>query len=153
MYGSYGAYIWAAPLQQMFIALGVTNGWVLLTVSVPAAYLVGLASWHFVEMPTQKLRRYLNARQLPMTSPAPEQVPGPVPHEPSPTLTTETVTNTVTTVTNGDQPVALSTTNPGVAGGHPGVLVRPCQFCGTAKGRAATAEAVAARCGPCGVRS
>jgi peptidoglycan/LPS O-acetylase OafA/YrhL len=67
VYGSYGAYIWAAPLQQMFVALGVTNGWVLLSISVPAAYLVGLASWRYVETPTQKLRRYLRARQLPMT--------------------------------------------------------------------------------------
>lgn len=79
VYGSYGAYIWGAPLQQMLVALGVTTGWVLLLIAAPAAYLVGLASWHLVEMPTQKLRRYLNARQLPMTSPAPgpgrEQLP------------------------------------------------------------------------------
>jgi peptidoglycan/LPS O-acetylase OafA/YrhL len=72
VYGSYGAYIWGAPLQQTFIALGVTTGWVLLVIAAPAAYLAGLASWHLVEMPTQKLRRFLNARQLPMTAAAPE---------------------------------------------------------------------------------
>src|SRR4051812_24680017 len=89
VYGSYGAYIWGAPLQQMLIALGVTTGWVLLLVAAPAAYLVGLASWHLVELPTQKLRRYLNARQLPMTSPTPSPTPRPdyepAPAEPSPT--------------------------------------------------------------------
>lgn len=73
VYGSYGAYIWGAPLQQSLIALGVTNGWVLLLVSAPAAYLFGLASWHLVEMPTQRLRRHLNASQLPMTAAAPVQ--------------------------------------------------------------------------------
>ncbi|MGH3758593.1 acyltransferase family protein [Actinophytocola sp.] len=69
VYGSYGAYIWAAPLQQTFIALGVTSGWVLLFVSVPAAYLAGLASWHLVELPTQRLRRHLGGHRLPMAGP------------------------------------------------------------------------------------
>jgi peptidoglycan/LPS O-acetylase OafA/YrhL len=78
VYGSYGAYIWGAPLQQSLIALGVTNGWVLLVITAPAAYLFGLASWHLVEMPTQKLRRHLNASQLPMTRPEPVRQPEPV---------------------------------------------------------------------------
>jgi peptidoglycan/LPS O-acetylase OafA/YrhL len=79
VYGSYGAYIWGAPLQQTLIALGVTTGWVLLLLAAPAAYLFGLASWHLVEVPTQKLRRHINARQLPMTEGAPaEPEPAPV---------------------------------------------------------------------------
>jgi len=64
VYGSYGLYLWGAPLQQTFIALGITNGWVLLIVSAPAAYLFGQLSWRLVETPTQKWRRYLKARQL-----------------------------------------------------------------------------------------
>ncbi len=64
VYGSYGLYLWGAPLQQIIIALGVTNGWVLLAISAPLAYAFGQLSWRLVETPTQKWRRYLKARQL-----------------------------------------------------------------------------------------
>lgn len=57
--GSYGLYIWAFPVQQMIIAGGVRNQWVLMACAVPAAYLCGLLSWSFIEEPTQRLRRFL----------------------------------------------------------------------------------------------
>lgn len=67
VYGSYGLYIWGAPWQQAFVAMGITTDWVILAMTLPLAYTLGLLSWHFVEMPTQKWRRYLRAKQLPMT--------------------------------------------------------------------------------------
>ncbi|WP_024876926.1 acyltransferase family protein [Saccharomonospora piscinae] len=60
IFGSYGMYIWGFPVQQMIIAAGVSNPWVLVALAVPAAYLCGVASWMFVEVPTQRWRRYLN---------------------------------------------------------------------------------------------
>ncbi|MFF5989715.1 acyltransferase family protein [Prauserella flavalba] len=60
VFGSYGLYIWAFPVQQMIIAAGVHNQWVLMALAVPAAYLCGVASWCLVEAPTQRrLRKYL----------------------------------------------------------------------------------------------
>jgi peptidoglycan/LPS O-acetylase OafA/YrhL len=59
VYGSYGTYIWAFPVQQMIIEAGVRNQWVLIACAVPAAYLCGVLSWSFVEQPTQRLRKYL----------------------------------------------------------------------------------------------
>jgi peptidoglycan/LPS O-acetylase OafA/YrhL len=66
VYGSYGMYIWAFPIQQMIIAAGVDNQWVLMSLAVPAAYLCGLASWRLVEMPTQRWRRFLRRRPAPL---------------------------------------------------------------------------------------
>jgi peptidoglycan/LPS O-acetylase OafA/YrhL len=67
--GSYGLYIWAFPVQQMIIAGGVRNQWVLMACAVPAAYLCGLLSWRFIEEPTQRLRRFLRApRSVPQTA-------------------------------------------------------------------------------------
>lgn len=79
VYGSYGMYIWGAPWQQAFIALGVTTDWVILALAWPMAYVFGLLSWHFIEMPTQKWRRYLKARELPLT-----QAPPKAPEKPEP---------------------------------------------------------------------
>ncbi|WP_243859398.1 acyltransferase family protein [Amycolatopsis arida] len=59
VYGSYGMYIWAFPVQQLIIMAGVRNEWVLIALALPAAYLCGLVSWRFVEVPTQRLRRFL----------------------------------------------------------------------------------------------
>jgi peptidoglycan/LPS O-acetylase OafA/YrhL len=64
--GSYGTYIWGFPVQQMIIAAGVRDQWVLMAVAVPAAYLCGVLSWTFIEAPTQRLRKY-----LPTPKPAP----------------------------------------------------------------------------------
>jgi peptidoglycan/LPS O-acetylase OafA/YrhL len=59
VYGSYGTYIWAFPIQQLIIMAGVRNLGVLIALAVPAAYLVGQLSWRYVEEPTQRLRRHL----------------------------------------------------------------------------------------------
>ncbi len=59
VFGSYGMYIWAFPVQQLIIMAGVRNQWVLMACAVPAAYLCGLFSWTFVEAPTQRLRKYI----------------------------------------------------------------------------------------------
>ncbi|HEX2132667.1 MAG TPA: acyltransferase [Actinophytocola sp.] len=62
--GSYGIFIWAGVIQQSAIALGVSDQWTLLVLSLPLSYLFGLLSWHYVELPTQKLRRFLRAKDL-----------------------------------------------------------------------------------------
>lgn len=59
IFGSYGMYIWGFPVQQLIIIAGVDDPWVLAALAVPAAYLCGVASWVFVEVPTQRLRRHL----------------------------------------------------------------------------------------------
>lgn len=64
-FGSYGMYIWAFPIQQMIVAAGVGNEWLLMALALPASYLCGVASWLFVEAPTQRLRRFLRARPVP----------------------------------------------------------------------------------------
>jgi peptidoglycan/LPS O-acetylase OafA/YrhL len=76
VYGSYGMYIWAFPIQQLIIAAGVRDQWVLMTCAVPAAYLSGLLSWCFVEEPTQRLRRYLRPPRAPTIHPPIEPRPG-----------------------------------------------------------------------------
>ena len=74
-YGSYGMYLWGFPIQQMIVAAGVTNIWVLIFLASPAAYLAGVLSWRYIEEPTQQLRSYIR-------KPAPQPVPEP---EPRPT--------------------------------------------------------------------
>ncbi|WP_254896602.1 acyltransferase [Amycolatopsis sp. Hca4] len=72
VYGSYGTYIWGFPVQQLIILAGVRQVWLLILLAVPAAYLVGLLSWHLVELPTQRLRRYL---ATPVRAAAPAAAP------------------------------------------------------------------------------
>ncbi|PRX47846.1 peptidoglycan/LPS O-acetylase OafA/YrhL [Prauserella shujinwangii] len=64
VYGSYGMYIWAFPVQQLIILAGVDNQWWLMAMAVPAAYLCGVVSWCLVEEPTQRLRRHLKGRSV-----------------------------------------------------------------------------------------
>jgi peptidoglycan/LPS O-acetylase OafA/YrhL len=59
VYGSYGTYIWAFPIQQLLIMAGVGSVWLLIMLAVPAAYLAGQLSWRCVEEPTQRLRKHL----------------------------------------------------------------------------------------------
>jgi peptidoglycan/LPS O-acetylase OafA/YrhL len=65
VYGSYGMYIWGAPWQQVFVSLGVSSAWLLVACTLPIAYMFGLLSWNYIELPTQKLRGALKARQMP----------------------------------------------------------------------------------------
>ncbi|HVW41585.1 MAG TPA: acyltransferase [Amycolatopsis sp.] len=75
VYGSYGTYIWAFPIQQLLIMAGVRDLWLLIALAVPAAYLAGQLSWRFVEEPTQRLRRHLRAPRPAVASPS--RVPAP----------------------------------------------------------------------------
>lgn len=59
VYGSYGLYIWAFPIQQMLIVAGVRNLWLLMALAVPLSYICGTLSWNLVEAPTQRLRKLL----------------------------------------------------------------------------------------------
>ncbi|MBK1784460.1 acyltransferase [Prauserella sp. ASG 168] len=84
-FGSYGLYIWAFPLQQIIIAAGVNNQWVLMAFAVPAAYLFGVLSWCLVEAPTQRrLRKYLVAPKREKPEPDPPPPPPPRPPRPTP---------------------------------------------------------------------
>lgn len=71
-FGSYGMYIWAFPVQQMIVAAGVRNEWVLMALAIPAAYVCGVLSWVYVEAPTQRLRKFLPARARAKPSPVPD---------------------------------------------------------------------------------
>ncbi|HHG85114.1 MAG TPA: acyltransferase [Bacteroidetes bacterium] len=53
---SYGMYIWGVPLQQMVVAMFGTNWFVAFFVTILLAYLLGLASWWWVEKPALGLR-------------------------------------------------------------------------------------------------
>ncbi|MGH4017967.1 MAG: acyltransferase family protein [Pseudonocardiaceae bacterium] len=88
VYGSYGAYVWGFPIQQLLIMAGVTQRWYLALLAVPLAYVVGCLSWRYVEEPTMSLRRYLTPRRRPAprnrtadeTYPIPRvEVPAPLP--------------------------------------------------------------------------
>lgn len=84
--GSYGMYIWAGIIQSTYIAIGVQNRWGLLAISLPTAYLLGLLSWHYVELPTQKLRRFFRGKDLtvPSAKEAEQAVVGAPPADPAP---------------------------------------------------------------------
>jgi len=79
VYGSYGLYIWAFPLQQLLIMAGLDSQWSLTLAAVPAAYVAGLLSWRYVEEPTMSLRRYLAPRRRKRRAPTPPATVGTVP--------------------------------------------------------------------------
>lgn len=58
---SYGAYLYGFPLQQTFASLGEwTHHWYLnFIAAVPCALGVAVCSWHFIEKPALRLRRYI----------------------------------------------------------------------------------------------
>lgn len=59
VFGSYGLYVWAFPVQQLLIMAGARTQWLLTVTALPLTYLCGWLSWRYVEMPTLSLRRYL----------------------------------------------------------------------------------------------
>ncbi|MGH3719059.1 MAG: acyltransferase family protein [Pseudonocardiaceae bacterium] len=59
VFGSYGVYLWAFPVQQLLIMAGADSQWLLTVSALPLAYLCGWLSWRYVEEPTLSLRRYL----------------------------------------------------------------------------------------------
>jgi peptidoglycan/LPS O-acetylase OafA/YrhL len=63
VFGSYGLYIWAFPIQQLLIMTGADKQWSLTLTALPLTYLCGWLSWHYIEQPTLSLRRYLRRRK------------------------------------------------------------------------------------------
>jgi peptidoglycan/LPS O-acetylase OafA/YrhL len=57
--GSYGVYVWSFPVQQLLALAGLRNQWVMLVCSLPVSYLLGTASWVYVEQPTMRLRDFI----------------------------------------------------------------------------------------------
>ncbi len=53
---SYGIYIYAYPVQQAVIQLGIISPLAITLVTVPVVLLLGFASWHFVEAPLLSLK-------------------------------------------------------------------------------------------------
>jgi len=53
---SYGTYLWAFPLQQVLIALGVTNPYVLFATVVPLVLGIAFFSWTWIEKPALRLK-------------------------------------------------------------------------------------------------
>ncbi|MDQ4093358.1 MAG: acyltransferase [Actinomycetota bacterium] len=64
VFGSYGLYVWAFPMQQLLIMAGVDALVPLIVTAVPLSYLCGWLSWRYIEQPTLSLRRYLRRRKL-----------------------------------------------------------------------------------------
>lgn len=54
---SYGAYLYAFPIQQTMVWLGVRSPWLLLSTSLPLTLLCATLSWMCVESPTMRLKR------------------------------------------------------------------------------------------------
>jgi peptidoglycan/LPS O-acetylase OafA/YrhL len=59
VFGSYGLYVWAFPVQQLLIIAGADTQWSLTFTALPLTYLCGWLSWRYIEAPTLSLRRYL----------------------------------------------------------------------------------------------
>jgi peptidoglycan/LPS O-acetylase OafA/YrhL len=57
---SYGVYLYGFPVQQSIVAgLGVSNPFVLFALTVPVVTLLAIFSWHLVEKPTLRFRKFL----------------------------------------------------------------------------------------------
>jgi peptidoglycan/LPS O-acetylase OafA/YrhL len=55
---SYGLYIYSFPVQQTLVYLfRPSAGWILFLVSMPVAFILAAASWHFIERPALDLKR------------------------------------------------------------------------------------------------
>jgi peptidoglycan/LPS O-acetylase OafA/YrhL len=59
VFGSYGLYVCAFPVQQLLIMAGATTQWLLTVTALPLTYLCGWLSWRYIEAPTLSLRCYL----------------------------------------------------------------------------------------------
>ena len=60
---SYGLYIYAFPVEQALVALHPHLGWgALVLSSFPATYILALASWRLVELPSLRLKRLVGPR-------------------------------------------------------------------------------------------
>jgi peptidoglycan/LPS O-acetylase OafA/YrhL len=86
VFGSYGLYVWAFPVQQLLIMAGVDTQWSLTVTALPLTYACGWLSWRYIEAPTLALRRFLPRRKPLPNSPSPSSpLPSsPLPSSPSP---------------------------------------------------------------------
>jgi peptidoglycan/LPS O-acetylase OafA/YrhL len=48
---SYGVYIWAFPIQQTLVQVGVDDPWTMMLVSTPIVWVIAIASWRLIERP------------------------------------------------------------------------------------------------------
>jgi peptidoglycan/LPS O-acetylase OafA/YrhL len=62
---SYGTYLYAFPVQQALIMLGVRNPLVLFATAVPIVLVLASASWHWIEKPCIRLKSLRRARPSP----------------------------------------------------------------------------------------
>ncbi len=46
---SYGVYLYAFPIQQMLVTLGIKNPWLLFAAATALSFVAAFASWHWVE--------------------------------------------------------------------------------------------------------
>lgn len=54
---SYGAYLYAFPVQQTIVLVASpSSGWLMLAIALPVTMAIAAASWHFVEAPALKLK-------------------------------------------------------------------------------------------------
>jgi peptidoglycan/LPS O-acetylase OafA/YrhL len=59
---SYGTYLYAFPVQQTLIMLGVRNPLLVFVLATPIVLLIATASWHWVEKPCLRLKRFRRPR-------------------------------------------------------------------------------------------
>jgi peptidoglycan/LPS O-acetylase OafA/YrhL len=69
---SYGVYLYAFPIQQLFFKSGITDPNVLTLVSSPVSMLCALASWHLIEKPFMMKGRDRNDLSV-ISAPEPEK--------------------------------------------------------------------------------
>jgi len=64
---SYGMYIFSFPIQQLIAHLARPNisPWLMFALTIPVVYAISLASWHVVEKPALRLKRFFRAPILP----------------------------------------------------------------------------------------
>ncbi len=53
---SYGLYLWAFPVQQMWVHFHLMRWWADVLASVPIVMVLAMLSWHFVEKPAKALK-------------------------------------------------------------------------------------------------
>ena len=64
---SYGTYLYAGPIQQTIAyVLGASGTWALnVSIALPTTVMFALFSWHYVEKPFLKVRRFIEAKPAP----------------------------------------------------------------------------------------
>lgn len=73
---SYGVYIYAFPIQQLFAHVWPTaNPWLSLFVTVPVTYAIAFASWRIIEKPSLRLKRLFARKPSIVVKPSPRVEP------------------------------------------------------------------------------